>query len=69
MYDKHCFTNFEIFIEKKQFSGLGTRVFGEEDNEFKNKFGEKIVVKIQDTEEKTANLLSKVLDGNKYAAQ
>jgi len=58
-----------IHTVDKKFSGLGTRVFGEEDNEFKNKFGEKIIVQIQDTEEKTANLLSKVLDGNKYAAK
>ena len=53
----------------KTFPELENCIFGEESNEFENTLGEKIVVSIQDTEEKTKALLTKVLNGNSDAAQ
>ena len=41
---------------------------GEESNEFTNTLGEKIKVRICDTQEETSALLCKVLDGRKVAA-
>lgn len=52
----------------KMFLGMGQQVFGEEDNEFLNTLGEKIVVEIKESEEETCNLLTKVLDGDKQTA-
>lgn len=54
---------------EKKFPGLGERVFGEESNEFTNDLGEKITVELQSTEEETAELLSRVLDGNMPASE
>ncbi|KAL1770673.1 inositol polyphosphate 1-phosphatase [Sigmodon hispidus] len=56
---------------ENKFPGLGKRVFGEESNEFTNDLGrgEKITVELQSTEEETAELLSKVLNGNMLAAE
>ncbi|XP_030626788.1 inositol polyphosphate 1-phosphatase-like [Chanos chanos] len=53
----------------KQFSGLESRIFGEETNEFQNGLGEKIVVRICERREDTAQLLSTVLGGNVEAAE
>ena len=52
----------------KTYSELENCIFGEESNEFENTLGEKIVVSVQETEEKTKALLTKVLNGNSDAA-
>ncbi|XP_020849264.1 inositol polyphosphate 1-phosphatase [Phascolarctos cinereus] len=52
-----------------KFPGLENHIYGEESNEFTNELGEKITVKICPTEEETAELLSKVLNGNKLASE
>ncbi|XP_051886006.1 inositol polyphosphate 1-phosphatase-like [Pristis pectinata] len=53
----------------KKFPGLEDHIFGEESNEFTNSLGEKIKVGVCATEEDTAELLSKVLNGNMTAAE
>lgn len=53
----------------KKFPGLEDHIFGEESNEFTNSLGEKIKVEVCTTEEGTAELLSKVLNGNMTAAE
>ncbi|XP_032716121.1 inositol polyphosphate 1-phosphatase isoform X2 [Lontra canadensis] len=55
-------------VENK-FPGLGKKVLGEESNEFTNDLGEKIIVRLCPTEEGTAELLSRVLGGNKSASE
>ena len=50
-----------------QFPGLGKQVHGEEDNEFVNTLGERIVVEIMDTEKETAALLNKVVSDEETA--
>ncbi|CAK8684753.1 unnamed protein product [Clavelina lepadiformis] len=52
-----------------QFPGIGSRVYGEENNEFTNKLGETITVEVKQNEEETCKLLSHVLDGNQNAAR
>uniref|UniRef100_F6XX24 Inositol polyphosphate 1-phosphatase n=1 Tax=Monodelphis domestica TaxID=13616 RepID=F6XX24_MONDO len=52
-----------------KFPGLENHIYGEESNEFTNELGEKITVKVCPTEEETAQLLSKVLSGNKLASE
>ncbi|KAK7066741.1 Inositol polyphosphate-1-phosphatase [Halocaridina rubra] len=44
----------------KMIPALGNHVQGEENAEFTNTLGEKITVKVYDTEEETASLLSKI---------
>lgn len=51
-----------------KFPGLEEKIFGEESNEFTNALGEKIVLRLCPTEAETAELLSKVLNGNQQAA-
>ncbi|XP_067891738.1 inositol polyphosphate 1-phosphatase-like isoform X1 [Heterodontus francisci] len=53
----------------KKFPGLEDHIFGEESNQFTNSLGEKIKVEVCETERDTAELLSKVLDGNMTAAE
>ncbi|XP_071550255.1 inositol polyphosphate 1-phosphatase isoform X2 [Panulirus ornatus] len=53
---------------KQMIPSLGDYVQGEESAEFTNTLGEKIIVQICDTQQETAVLLSKVLDGNSEAA-
>ncbi|VCX20569.1 unnamed protein product, partial [Gulo gulo] len=55
-------------VENK-FPGLGKKVLGEESNEFTNDLGEKMIVRLCPTEEETAELLSRVLGGNKSASE
>ena len=52
----------------KTFPELENSIFGEESNEFENTLGEKIAVSVQENEEKTKALLTKVLNGNSDAA-
>ncbi|XP_066959706.1 inositol polyphosphate 1-phosphatase [Macrobrachium rosenbergii] len=54
---------------KTMIPSLEDYVQGEESAEFTNTLGEKITVKICETEKETANLLAKVLDGNAEAAE
>ncbi|MBZ3880293.1 Inositol polyphosphate 1-phosphatase [Sciurus carolinensis] len=54
---------------ENKFPGLEKNIFGEESNEFTNDLGEKITIKLCSTEEETAQLLSKVLNGNKSASE
>ncbi|XP_005366431.1 inositol polyphosphate 1-phosphatase [Microtus ochrogaster] len=54
---------------ENKFPGLGKKIFGEESNEFTNDLGEKITVELRSTEEETAELLSRVLDGNVPASE
>nr|XP_026244823.1 inositol polyphosphate 1-phosphatase isoform X2 [Urocitellus parryii] len=54
---------------ENKFPGLEKNIFGEESNEFTNDLGEKIIIKLCSTEEETAQLLSKVLNGNKSASE
>lgn len=54
---------------ENKFPGLGKKIFGEESNEFTNDLGEKITVELRSTEEGTAELLSRVLDGNVSASE
>ncbi|XP_073927375.1 inositol polyphosphate 1-phosphatase isoform X2 [Castor canadensis] len=54
---------------ESKFPGLGKKIFGEESNEFTNDLGEKITMELCPTEEETAELLSKVLSGNKLASK
>lgn len=54
---------------ENKFPGLGKKIFGEESNEFTNDLGEKITVELRSTEEETAELLSRVLDGNVSASE
>ncbi|VEN57918.1 unnamed protein product [Callosobruchus maculatus] len=51
-----------------QFQDLSDSVKGEENNTFTNKLGEKICVQVEETEEKTAHLLKRVLSGDQLAA-
>ncbi|XP_069790775.1 inositol polyphosphate 1-phosphatase-like isoform X2 [Narcine bancroftii] len=53
----------------RKFPGLEDHIFGEESNEFTNSLGEKIKVGVCATEEDTAKLLAKVLNGNMTAAK
>ncbi|MEE6523811.1 hypothetical protein FKM82_022869 [Ascaphus truei] len=53
----------------KKFPGLEKNIAGEESNEFTNELGEKILVQVCPTEEETASLLRKVLDGNEAASK
>ncbi|XP_008050787.1 inositol polyphosphate 1-phosphatase [Carlito syrichta] len=52
-----------------KFPGLGKNIFGEESNDFTNDLGEKITLRLCSTEDETAELLSKVLNGNKPASE
>ncbi|XP_033106261.1 inositol polyphosphate 1-phosphatase-like [Anneissia japonica] len=52
----------------QEYPGLREYVFGEESNKFTNTLGESIVVEIQETQQETCQLLTKVLDGNSQAA-
>lgn len=54
---------------ENKFPGLGKKVLGEESNEFTNDLGEKITVELQSTEAETAELLSRVLNGNMLASE
>lgn len=54
---------------ENKFPGLGKKISGEESNEFTNDLGEKITVELRSTEEETAELLSRVLDGNRPASE
>lgn len=54
---------------ENKFPGLGKKVFGEESNEFTSDLGEKITVELQSTEKETAELLSRVLNGNMLASE
>uniref|UniRef100_A0A2K5X7T4 Inositol polyphosphate-1-phosphatase n=1 Tax=Macaca fascicularis TaxID=9541 RepID=A0A2K5X7T4_MACFA len=54
---------------ENKFPGLEKHIFGEESNEFTNDLGEKITLRLCSTEEETAELLSKVLNGNKVASE
>lgn len=54
---------------ENKFPGLGNKIFGEESNEFTNDLGEKITVEMKSTEEDTAELLLRVLDGNVLASE
>ncbi|XP_055472800.1 inositol polyphosphate 1-phosphatase [Psammomys obesus] len=54
---------------ENKFPGLGNKIFGEESNEFTNDLGEKITVELKSTEEDTAELLLRVLDGNVLASE
>lgn len=54
---------------KNKIPSLGDHVQGEESAEFTNTLGEKITVRVCESEEETATLLGKVLDGNKEAAE
>ncbi|XP_036175453.1 inositol polyphosphate 1-phosphatase isoform X3 [Myotis myotis] len=53
---------------ESKFPGLEDKIFGEESNEFTNALGEMIVLRLCPTEGETAELLSKVLNGNQLAA-
>lgn len=53
---------------ENKFPGLEKNIFGEESNEFTNDLGEKITVRLCSAEEETAELLSKVLNGNQSAS-
>uniref|UniRef100_A0A2P2I6V9 Inositol polyphosphate 1-phosphatase-like n=1 Tax=Hirondellea gigas TaxID=1518452 RepID=A0A2P2I6V9_9CRUS len=53
---------------EKEFPELTGRVFGEECAVFSNVVGETITVTVQETEHQTAQLLTKILDGNVNAA-
>ena len=48
---------------------MGSRVYGEEDNEFVNKRGEKIILEIKNTESETKKMLLKILDEDLSAAE
>uniref|UniRef100_UPI00398EED81 inositol polyphosphate 1-phosphatase n=1 Tax=Pristiophorus japonicus TaxID=55135 RepID=UPI00398EED81 len=52
----------------EKFPELAPHIAGEESNKFENGLGETITVKVCKTEQGTAELLSKVLDGNLKAA-
>ncbi|XP_004701551.1 inositol polyphosphate 1-phosphatase [Echinops telfairi] len=54
---------------ENKFPGLGEKISGEESNEFTNDLGEKIIVRLCSTEAETAELLGKVLNGNKLASE
>ncbi|KAK2501193.1 hypothetical protein MC885_007363 [Smutsia gigantea] len=54
---------------ENKFPGLGKKIFGEESNEFTNDLGENIILRLCPREEETAELLSKVLNGNKLASE
>ncbi|KAM4836124.1 inositol polyphosphate 1-phosphatase [Thomomys bottae] len=54
---------------ENKFPGLGEKILGEESNEFTNDLGETITVELCSTEEETAELLSKVLNGNQLASE
>ncbi|XP_040827797.1 inositol polyphosphate 1-phosphatase [Ochotona curzoniae] len=54
---------------ENKFPGLEKNIFGEESNEFTNDLGEKIIVRLCSTKEETAELLSKVLNGNRLASE
>lgn len=57
---------FEI---QKKFANLAERVYGEETNKFTNTLGDTVTVSIQPTVSQTAEILNKVLNSNKEAAQ
>uniref|UniRef100_A0A2K6L2J9 inositol-1,4-bisphosphate 1-phosphatase n=1 Tax=Rhinopithecus bieti TaxID=61621 RepID=A0A2K6L2J9_RHIBE len=61
--------NLFCFLLINRFPGLEKNIFGEESNEFTNDLGEKITLRLCSTEEETAELLSKVLNGNKVASE
>jgi len=48
-----------------KYPNLKAHIFGEESNTFTNANGEKIVVEVKENQGATAELLEKVLDGNK----
>lgn len=52
----------------QKFPGIGENIYGEESNKFTNTLGESVTIKVQQTVEKTKNLLASVLDENKEAA-
>jgi len=52
----------------KTYPDLADHIQGEESNEFTNTLGEKICVKVCESQEETSDLLKKVLDGNEAAA-
>lgn len=52
----------------KQFPELSGFIYGEESNKFENGLGESVTVTVCPTEDDTAALLSKVLDGDQTAA-
>lgn len=51
-----------------QFPELTDQIHGEESNKFSNTLGETITVEVKETEAETAELLCKVLNGDKNAA-
>ncbi|KAF8770544.1 Inositol polyphosphate 1-phosphatase like protein [Argiope bruennichi] len=51
------------------FPALISNIFGEEQNKFQNSLGESIVVDLTESEEDTATLLNKVLDGRDHIAK
>jgi len=52
----------------KTYPDLADNILGEESNEFTNTLGEKIKVRVCETQEETSKLLYKVLDGHQVAA-
>ncbi|XP_070565818.1 inositol polyphosphate 1-phosphatase-like [Ptychodera flava] len=52
----------------EKFPEMKEHIYGEESNLFTNTLGESIAVGVQSTQEETAQLLGKVLDGNTAAA-
>ncbi|CAL1262060.1 unnamed protein product [Larinioides sclopetarius] len=53
----------------EQFPSLISNICGEEQNKFQNSLGESIVVELTESEEDTATLLNKVLDGRDHIAK
>ncbi|GBM69569.1 hypothetical protein AVEN_72884-1 [Araneus ventricosus] len=51
------------------FPSLISNICGEEQNKFQNSLGESIVVELTESEEDTAALLNKVLDGRDHIAK
>ena len=52
----------------RKFPVVAENIFGEESNTFTNTLGETVTVAVQDSEEQTTDLLTKVLNNNKEAA-
>lgn len=52
----------------KQYCDIADFIRGEENNKLTNTLGETVIVDVKETEEETAALLAKVLDGNMRAA-
>lgn len=72
-YNIFCqnFLIFLILISKYftlQFPDLIDQIHGEESNKFSNTLGETITVEVQETEAATSELLCKVLNGDRNAA-